>query len=507
MRETPRKRALSCHTPNRTNVLRDSRSSCPSLKIFGQNKAMSDIFASNEEDIELTINKYLILRIVNNEIKIFVNNEEFLGCAFLLLDLNVVDFPDYDEIGSIDEAALNLGRGAETTRPEELSVEQEFWGHASNLQAWAELGYDTRILKSDLSFPLLKKLSEVGDPQAKKVFKKEIAERFSSHFFPVMEFLIKGEYLKHLNKEELKILMQNINPKEIKNIPESRKFQFYGDLASLGHTESLEEVKKIDLSIIEELDLKYALEFLDKIAKFGHPTARKKINELMEKVLMMDFSSIWGLRAYLTEDQEQRFYLGIDRNFEIKNTRLLLEIFKKLDSMGVPWAKKRYVEVFQDRFLKQDASALHQLTSPEKINYFGGEVWVYDLFRKFKFEENYNPTFIYDLLANDNYLHFLMELSDEELYDIVTNIDFSPIHKSREEYINNAGLITQIGGDKHKTVALEELLYRIIKEMYDFRPSEKRKTVLNYLYDVMVKDFSKYGDLSDLEGFGYKRIE
>ncbi len=48
---------------------------------------------------------------------------------------------------------------------------KEFWGHCSNLQAWAEYGYDTRLLHPNLAFPLLEKLATVGDPIAKKVFK------------------------------------------------------------------------------------------------------------------------------------------------------------------------------------------------------------------------------------------------------------------------------------------------------------------------------------------------
>ena len=49
-----------------------------------------------------------------------------------------------------------------------------------NLQVWAEMNYDTRILHRNLAFPLLKKLAQVGDPIAKKALKDEIAKRFLS---------------------------------------------------------------------------------------------------------------------------------------------------------------------------------------------------------------------------------------------------------------------------------------------------------------------------------------
>ncbi|GAH27524.1 unnamed protein product, partial [marine sediment metagenome] len=58
-----------------------------------------------------------------------------------------------------------------------ITPEQEFWAHCSNLQTWAEHHYDTRLLHSNISFPLLRRLTEAGDPVAKQFFKDEIAER------------------------------------------------------------------------------------------------------------------------------------------------------------------------------------------------------------------------------------------------------------------------------------------------------------------------------------------
>lgn len=69
----------------------------------------------------------------------------------------------------------------------DITPEEEFWGHCSNLQAWVENNYDTRLLHSNIAFPLLKKLTEAGDPNTNKVFKEEIARRFESGFMPVIE--------------------------------------------------------------------------------------------------------------------------------------------------------------------------------------------------------------------------------------------------------------------------------------------------------------------------------
>jgi len=61
------------------------------------------------------------------------------------------------------------------------------------------------ILHPDIVFPLLKKLTEVGDPLVKKVFKEEIAKRYKSGFPSVVKYLEEEEYLNYLSKEELEV--------------------------------------------------------------------------------------------------------------------------------------------------------------------------------------------------------------------------------------------------------------------------------------------------------------
>jgi len=78
-----------------------------------------------------------------------------------------------------------------------------------NLQVWNENNYDTRLLHSNLSFPLLKKLSEVGDPIAKRVFKEEIALRIRSKSQNVINFLLEERYLDGFNKEELEVIFED----------------------------------------------------------------------------------------------------------------------------------------------------------------------------------------------------------------------------------------------------------------------------------------------------------
>ena len=165
----------------------------------------------NNRKNEFIVNRFLILRLENNQTSIYVNNRFFNQCKYLLLNIPIKNLSNHSKIRSIDEAASILDRSMEgmNTSDYKISPEVEFWGHCSNLQAWAENNYDTRILHRNLSFPLLRVLTESGDPIAKRVFKEEIARRIESNYEPVVEFLLNEGYLDFLDNEELDYLKQN----------------------------------------------------------------------------------------------------------------------------------------------------------------------------------------------------------------------------------------------------------------------------------------------------------
>ncbi len=131
----------------------------------------------------------------------------FNQCKFLFIrNLTVNEMNDFTRnLNSIDEEADKLDSimGYRNTVKFKIPPETEFWGHCSNLQVWAENSYDTRLIHSNLAFPLLKRLTEVGDPIAKKVFKEEIAGRLASSYLPVIEYLIEEQYTNHLDSEGL----------------------------------------------------------------------------------------------------------------------------------------------------------------------------------------------------------------------------------------------------------------------------------------------------------------
>ena len=170
--------------------------------------------------IESKINEYITLKLENGRTFIYVNGKRFLQCIRLILNIPKKDVRLYDEIESIDEAAdmynTHLFQNRIITGPmarpvldqsHNITPEQEFWGHCSNIQAWVEHGYDTRILKSNVSFPLLRELAQAGDPVARKVFKDEIALRLESGYPSVVQYLLNQGYIKYLTPFEFKTVL------------------------------------------------------------------------------------------------------------------------------------------------------------------------------------------------------------------------------------------------------------------------------------------------------------
>ncbi len=167
--------------------------------------------------VEFKINDYIILKLEESETIIYVASEPFIQCKFLLLEIPEGEIDSLDEINSIDEAAEFLDGSLEALNDilyeddydlvkVKIPPLEEFWAHSSNLQAWAENGYDMRLLHSNLAFPLLRRLTKAGDPQARKIFKEEIVERFLNGPDSVRQFLCVDNYIYLLSREERRLI-------------------------------------------------------------------------------------------------------------------------------------------------------------------------------------------------------------------------------------------------------------------------------------------------------------
>lgn len=164
--------------------------------------------------IEFKVNDYVSLRLEDGKTVIYVAGKRFKQCINLLIDISVEEIREFDQIGSIDDAAERLDKSMEDEDlPRIIPAKVEFWGHCSNLQVWSEKNYDTRILHSNIAFPLLRKLSEMGDIVALRAFKEEIAKRFSQGNDTVRTFLIEEGYVDLLSREE--VLSLNIEQIEV----------------------------------------------------------------------------------------------------------------------------------------------------------------------------------------------------------------------------------------------------------------------------------------------------
>ncbi|HEC37298.1 hypothetical protein LCGC14_1172720 [marine sediment metagenome] len=166
---------------------------------------------------EFKVNDYITLKLENKKTNIYVKGEFFEQCTSLLVNIPAEGIDSYNEFESIDEIIKKLGRTGNRQLGVEykLTPETEFFGHCSNLQAWVEYNYDTRILDSELAFPLLKELAKLGDYIARKVFKEEISKRLASGFPSVITYLIEEGYDSYLSREEYLFSLLKIRDAEV----------------------------------------------------------------------------------------------------------------------------------------------------------------------------------------------------------------------------------------------------------------------------------------------------
>lgn len=192
----------------------------------------------------------------DDKTNIYVKGELFRQCSYLLINIPIEEISSFDELESIDEAAEKLDRSMEGHRIDlQIPPELEFWGHCSNLQVWYEQNYDTRLLHRNLAFPLLKELSDKGDPTATKAFKEEIAKRIESGHPIVVIYLVENEYFNYFNKDELDSFLgrdlhselSRILLKMSKGADKDIKKQVYKILCDFARTLSDEVISEIKL--------------------------------------------------------------------------------------------------------------------------------------------------------------------------------------------------------------------------------------------------------------------
>ncbi len=141
----------------------------------------------------------------DNRTRIYINNNQFMQCSYLLISIPCNH--SNDDFESIDEI-VDLYSNRNESDTTMLTPDEEFMGHCSNVQAWVENGYDTRVLDSKLSFPLLKELARNGDEFAETRLREEIILRYKSRYRNVQIFLWDEGYMSMLTREQRQELSQ-----------------------------------------------------------------------------------------------------------------------------------------------------------------------------------------------------------------------------------------------------------------------------------------------------------
>ncbi len=326
---------------------------------------------------QFKVNKYITLKLEEGKTNIYLKEELFRQCKFLLLNIPVKKISSFDEIESIDEAAERLDKSLENNNQEEFNIpaETEFWGHCSNLQVWAEMEYDTRFLHRNLAFPLLKALSEKGDQVASQRFKEEIARRYKYGNYTVQAYLFDGGYLSYLSDEDIlngilspedAIFMEKITYREnyslipcfdlIRDLDRSNKLFFSIENGKLNEIEilldkylksipneikNLKNLESLILYITDECDNLFGDEFrVDSVIDFAiHCYKYTNISDSFHYFPNLKYLRIYGYQCKPTVALEKSFsYVKNLLILSLVNVNLLIipdsvKNLKKLRSM------------------------------------------------------------------------------------------------------------------------------------------------------------------------------
>lgn len=121
------------------------------------------------------INEHLDVTLgADGRTRVLVDGKEFAYCSFVLLRVSPTIKGD-----SIDEIIENSPPEAKVHERDAMHIRPDiaFMAHCSNIQAWAEHDYNTRLLDSRISFGLLKTLAKAGDEKATRMLQGEIMDR------------------------------------------------------------------------------------------------------------------------------------------------------------------------------------------------------------------------------------------------------------------------------------------------------------------------------------------
>ena len=378
---------------------------------------------------EFIVNKYITLKLEDGKTNIYVKEKLFRQCIRLILNIPTKNVNVYENIESIDEASEiynkylyqnKIVKGA-SARPvntitHSITPEEEFRGHCSNIQTWVECNYNTQILHSNLAFPLLGQLTKVGDLQAKKVFKEEIAERFLSGYLPVMMYLLKRGFIGYLDKEELSGIFKELSRSKrmiddhntiLDDARIYSRLDFFLPFLSLLASKQVSKSKEILINEIRKVFLENKIDDIlhildsDYFESFRHETIVELMNLLdlgvlplrtLEWLVRRGFPVVQKafkkaiIKEYLDKDISSIFEISemgyfyffsateIENIFQpINYEKLDIRILKKLTDIGDFTAMKFLKDEIKKLCLVSSSNDAYKLVSEGYLNYFNEE--------------------------------------------------------------------------------------------------------------------------------------
>lgn len=281
---------------------------------------------------EYKINKYLKLKLEDGQTHIYVDDELFIQCKYLLINIPVNQRRNFDDFNSIDEIKDHLDNSLEHEKANsfQISPEVEFWAHCSNLQAWAENDYNTNLIHSNLAFPLLKQLYNAGDPKARTVFKEEILKRLESNYPPIFEYLIARGFFAYLSREEIEMVTSDLElMKNMRISIHDWKDEFYRKtIHQMGKTfikkakETLKQgkrfnasnrIKKIEKKVIRELEDRYGEHIVSAMVHLRSEVHAKLLFDIYQRIISESRRKVAGeaIIAIARELRHQFFLVGL----------------------------------------------------------------------------------------------------------------------------------------------------------------------------------------------------
>lgn len=290
---------------------------------------------------EFKVNDFITLKLEEGRIDIYVKERIVFQKMFLLLNIPVKNNEKSENIESIDQVADILGwkkwgQVSINVYEKEMDPETVFWGYCSNLQVWAENNYDTRLLHSSLSFNLLTKLVEAGDPVAKKVFKNEVVSRFESGYPTTIKYICETQIILYaLTPFEREKLLERTFPKFLDNIHNITEFEEI--ITILLKIKTFKEGKLIIQNYYPDF-LRVISKFpaYDRFCAFFRIINLVKVSRILRNHYSLFENHVLEYLEGIEEIKEDRRYLyinSIDLIDSIKETKLFRDHFSRIESL------------------------------------------------------------------------------------------------------------------------------------------------------------------------------